>query len=409
MTIIGLIVAVLLFKHFARQYRRYQRQLGDEGADGSTPWGCDWDGKHPGWRRHVARDFDRQRRRTEREARRWARRFGIEPGSTTRPAEERSAARPAPTEDEVLRRARRRAAAEVSFYAHLQSYLGVMAFLALINVFTTWYPWFLWPAIGWGAGLFAHYMAVFGSRHLKERYFDPAVEREVRREKEVMHTEKQADISDLTSTIAHEIRNPIAAAKSLVQQMGEDPASVENVEYAKVAIDELDRVERRISHLLKYAKEEDYRLERVNLAAVVDASLTHMKAKLDAAKVAAVRNYITGPTVQADAEKLRGVFVNILDNAIDAFDGVAEGRRIDLFIENGGRQATVRIRDNGAGISPEKLDRIFNPFFTTKEKGTGLGMAIAKKIVEAHTGTIDARSAVGHGTEFQVTLPLPTT
>jgi signal transduction histidine kinase len=294
----------------------------------------------------------------------------------------------------------------VAFYAHLQSYLGVIAFLALINVFTTWYPWFLWPAVGWGAGLFAHYMAVFGSRHLKERYFDPAVEREVRREKEVMHTEKQADISDLTSTIAHEIRNPIAAAKSLVQQMGEDPGSVENVEYAKVAIDELDRVERRISHLLKYAKEEDYRLERVNLAAVVDASLTQMKAKLDAARVAAVRNYITGPTVEVDAEKLRGVFVNILDNAIDAFAGVAEGRRIELFIENGGRQATVRIRDNGGGIPPEKLDRIFNPFYTTKEKGTGLGMAIAKKIVEAHTGTIDARSAVGRGTEFQVTLPL---
>ena len=67
----------------------------------------------------------------------------------------------------------------------------------------------------------------------------------------------------------------------------------------------------------------------------------------------------------------------------------------------------MRIRDNGAGIAPERLDHIFNPFFTTKEKGTGLGMAIAKKIVEAHTGTIDARSAVGRGTEFQVTLPLP--
>jgi signal transduction histidine kinase len=320
----------------------------------------------------------------------------------------RGAGRAATTEEAVLHRARRRAAAEVSFYAHLQSYLGVMAFLALINVFTTWYPWFLWPAAGWGAGLFAHYMAVFGSRRLKERYFDPAVEREVRREKEVMHTEKQADISDLTSTIAHEIRNPIAAAKSLVQQMGEDPSSVENVEYAKVAIDELDRVERRISHLLKYAKEEDYRFERVNLAAVVDTSLTQMKAKLDTARVAAVRNYITGPTVQADVEKLRGVFVNIIDNAIDAFDGVAEGRRIDLFIDNGGRQATVRIRDNGTGIPPERLDRIFNPFFTTKERGTGLGMAIAKKVVEAHTGTIDARSAVGRGTEFQVTLPLPT-
>jgi two-component system, sporulation sensor kinase E len=124
------------------------------------------------------------------------------------------------------------------------------------------------------------------------------------------------------------------------------------------------------------------------------------------------RNYIGGPTVYADAEKLRQVFANILDNAIDALEPVSEGRRVELFIENGapggaGAHATVRVRDNGCGIPVDKIDRIFNPFFTTKEKGTGLGMAISKKIVEAHEGTIDVVSEVGRGTEFMVTLPLP--
>jgi len=306
-----------------------------------------------------------------------------------------------------VKRAKLRAAAEVGFYAHLQAYLGVIAFLAFINVMTTWYPWFLWPAGGWGLGLFFHYMGVFGAQRLKEQYFEPAVAREVQREKREFQSEKQADISDLTSTIAHEIRNPIAAAKSLVQQMGEDPASVENVEYAKVAIDELDRVEKRISHLLKYAKEEDLSFALVNLAGVVDSALTQLRAKLDGARVAVSRNYIGGPTVQADADKLRGVFVNVLDNAIDALASVPEGRRIDLFLENGSGAATVRVRDNGCGIPAEKLERIFNPFFTTKEQGTGLGMAIARKIVEAHEGTIDVVSEVGRGTEFKVTLPLP--
>jgi two-component system sporulation sensor kinase A len=145
----------------------------------------------------------------------------------------------------------------------------------------------------------------------------------------------------------------------------------------------------------------------VNLASVVDASLTQMRSKLDGAKIAAVRNYITGPTVKADAEKLQQVFTNVLDNAVDALAEVPEGRRIELFIENGSGQATVRVRDNGCGIGPEKLDRIFNPFFTTKEKGTGLGMAISRRIVEAHQGRIDAASEVGRGTEFVVTLPLP--
>src|SRR6185369_12893232 len=256
-----------------------------------------------------------------------------------------------------------------------------------INIFTGFYPWFLWPAFGWGIGLFSHYMGVFGGRYIRENYFEPAVEREVQREKHAIVTEKQADIGELSSTIAHEIRNPIAAAKSLVQQMGEDPQSVENVEYARVAIEELDRVEKRVSHLLKYAKEEDYEFSLVSLASVVDAALSQLKSKLETGRVRVARNYIGGPTVKADAEKLQRVFGNILDNAIDALAVVAEDRRIDVFIENGmPRSACVRIVDNGAGIPPEKVAKIFNPFFTTKDHGTGLGMAIARKIVDAHQG-----------------------
>jgi signal transduction histidine kinase len=310
-------------------------------------------------------------------------------------------------EEEAARRARRRAAAEASFYGHAVTYGAIMMLLAFINLMTGGGPWFLWPAFGWGIGLFSHFMGVFGSRMVKERFFDPALERELRRERVVMQSEKQASIDELSSTIAHEIRNPIAAAKSLVQQMGEDPRSVENVQYAHVALEELDRVERRISHLLKFAKEEDYAMTLVNLAAVVDSALTQMRAKLDAASVRVARNYIAGPTVHADAEKLRQVFANVLDNAIDALAGVPEDRRIDLFIENGGSNASVRFADNGCGIPADELARIFNPFFTTKDKGTGLGMAISKKIVEAHEGAIEASSTVGRGTEFAIRLPLP--
>jgi signal transduction histidine kinase len=312
-----------------------------------------------------------------------------------------------PAERDADRRARRRAAAELGFHTHFLWYVAVNAFLAALSLMT-FSLWFLWPLLCWGFWVFAHYTAVFGRRLFRQRYFEPAVEREVRREKAVMTSEKQASIDELSSTIAHEIRNPIAAAKSLVQQMGEDPTSPENVEYGKVALDELERVERSISHLLKYAKEEDYTLARVNLATVVDSALTQMRAKLDDARVLVARNYIAGPTITADADKLRQVFANVLDNAIDALAPVAEGRRIELYIENGRPDyATVRVVDNGAGISADKIGRIFNPFFTTKEKGTGLGMAISRKIVEAHEGAIEVASEVGRGTEFTIRLPLP--
>jgi signal transduction histidine kinase len=446
-------IALCLFWHFKGRMRHHHRgrHLEDRSRhdwSGAARWHDEW---HRHWAEKFSRhaeqrlcDFDpstsRSRRRAERDRRREerrARRHGSgapppDPGhaSGTAPvngATTAGGARPAggaegtavpeqrSREDAALARARRRAAAEASFYLHLTIYFGVIAMLTFINLATGHHTaagglrlWVVWPAFGWGIGIAAHYMAVFGSRFVKERVFDPVVERELRREKASMQTEKQASIDELSSTIAHEIRNPVAAAKSLVQQMGEDPTSVENVEYAKVALEELDRVERRISHLLKYAKEEDYQFANVNLAGVVDSALTQLRAKLDGARVAVARNYIGGPTVQADGEKLRQVFANIIDNAIDALEPVAEGRRIELFIENGtpGR-ATVRVRDNGRGIPADRIDRIFNPFFTTKEKGTGLGMAISKKIVEAHEGTIDVVSQEGRGAEFVVTLPLP--
>ena len=412
--IFGFVVALVLVKHFQRQTRKYRRQVAREESAAAASGGFEeeaaWDRQ---WADKLRRQQERRQRygaphktRRRRKHRRYrSRRDPISGAPTDAELESGGAEMSASA---IRKRAEKRARHELEFYQHLTSYLGVMAMLALINIFTTRYPWFLWPAMGWGIGVFAHYMAVFGSQKLKDRYFYPAVEREVRRETLDARTDKQASIDDLSASIAHEIRNPIAAAKSLVQQMGEDPRSIENVEYANVALDELDRVERSISHLLKYAKEEEIEFSQVNLAGVIDSSLSEMRAKLDAAHVAVARNYIGGPTVVADGGKLRQVFVNILDNAIDSFPEEKEDKRIDLHIENGVPQRVrVRLRDNGDGIAPEKIERIFNPFFTTKETGTGLGMAISKKIVEAHDGRIDVVSEASRGTEFVVELPLP--
>jgi len=334
------------------------------------------------------------------------------PKTSDAPRPDRESQLDSDEELKAYKRARRRAAREVGFYVHLMWYGLVIGSLLIVNlVVSPGFEWWIFPAVGWGIGLASHFGAVYGWRWIHERIFEPAVQREVRREvtreKEVLRTEKQASLDELTASFAHEIRNPIAAAKSLVQQMGEDPISNENVEYAKVALDELERVERSVSHLLKYAKETDYSFENVGLASVLDKALTEMRAKLEAQQISVSRSYIGGPTVRADSDKLRQVFTNVIDNAIDAMESATGERRLEFGIVNlYPGAATVVIRDHGCGIAEDKLTKIFNPFYTTKKNGTGLGMGIAKKVMDAHSGRIEVQSKPGTGTEFRLSIPL---
>lgn len=395
-----LIIALIIFAVIQkRRYCRY-RVAGDGAYDGNrveARMRRSFDETAAKFERKLRRRFDRQTRK-----------YGLE---TADPADDApmpefksEAARAA------YRRARVRAAAVTGFYLHLMWYGLVIGFLFIINLFTGHYPWFLWPAAFWGFGVASHFTAVFGWRWIHDRVFAPAIEREVRREvmreKEALRSEKQASLDELTATFAHEIRNPIAAAKSLVQQMGEDPVSSENVEYARVALDELARVERSVSHLLKYAKEEDYHFDNVNLAGVLDGALTRMRAKLETNKIAVIRGYLSGPIVRADADKLIQVFSNVIDNAIDAMENVHDERRLELSIGSGAGMATVKIRDNGCGIAEDRIRKIFNPFYTSKKNGTGLGLGVARKVIDAHRGEIQVSSHPGAGAEFVIWIPL---
>ena len=270
----------------------------------------------------------------------------------------------------------------------------------------------MWPAIGWGFGIVSHFSAVYGWRWVHDRVFQPAVAREVQREvlqeKEQLRTEKQASLDELTATFAHEIRNPIAAAKSLVQQMGEDPTSHENVEYAKVALDELARVERSVSHLLKYAKEEDYKFENVNLGVGArrraDADAQQARGELG--------DGLARILERTDrARRRRQAAAGFLQHhrQRDRRDGIDDRRaaaRVRDNQNNGAGMAAVRIRDNGCGIADDKIAKIFNPFYTSKTNGTGLGLGVAKKVIDSHRGTIEVHSKVGQGTEFVLAIPL---
>ena len=310
-------------------------------------------------------------------------------------------------EEQAYHEASRRAERKIKFVQHLISYFCVVAFLLILAR-----PVGLLVAFCWGMGLASHFFQAMVAPGLRRRWISSEVDRQVRktvtRERRTLEGEQLRSLEELSASIAHEIRNPITATKSLVQQIGDDPAADENMEYAKVALEELDRVERSISHLLRYAREEEMQMRSMSMVEVVDGALETLRDRIDRSQVQLLREVDCDGDMEGDPEKLRRVVINLLGNALDALE---EAEAPQPMIEVGvgenlaGSEVWIRIKDNGPGIDEDTQSKMFRPFFTSKANGTGLGLAISRKLVDAHGGTIELHSAPGVGTEFVLTFP----
>lgn len=306
------------------------------------------------------------------------------------------------------REARKRANVRIGWLIHLVVYGSV---LALILVSSRSLRATLIIALAWGIGLACHYFAAIVAPGLRKRWIAEEMDRHTVEGASQIHraeSENARSLEDLSASIAHEIRNPVTAAKSLVQQMGEDPVSGENIEHARVALEELDRVERSISHLLKYARDEEYRFDRLFLPELIDSVVSTMADRVSGLGVDLEVEIGAACQMRGDAEKLRRILLNLLSNALDALaEAGTEGPHVMITAgENlAGSEVWMRLRDNGPGIDPDVRRHIFDPFYTTKSEGTGLGLALSKKIVEAHGGTMEVRSEPENGAEFLLTFP----
>lgn len=296
----------------------------------------------------------------------------------------------------------------MAFLGHAVVYVASTVFLYAITGFEV----AMIMALAWGIGLAAHgFFGVVGPA-MRRRWIDDEMRRSAggagdeRREMESRHARS---LEVLSASIAHEIRQPITAAKSLVQQIGEDPASPDNREYARVALDALDRVERSVAHLLRFAREEELVFAPVQVEDVVEAALAMTRARVEARSVEIVRKADPSRPFEGDADKLRQVVGNLVGNALDALEeaGTASPRiEIATGQSLAGTEVWLVVRDNGPGIAPDALARLGTPFATSKARGTGLGLAVARKIVEGHGGSIEARSEPGQGAELLVELPV---
>ena len=224
-------------------------------------------------------------------------------------------------------------------------------------------------------------------------------------ERSLAHAEKLATIGELAARFAHDIRNPVTAARSLAQQLARDPTAPENAEHAGIILGELERVERQVRDLLRFARREEYRLAPLDLGQLASATLARLRPRCDAAGMAASCTATPGVVVHGDREKLDHALVNLVENAIDAVVERPE-RRVALVVERQDGMARMCVSDTGAGAAPDVLAHLFEPFFTGKPNGTGLGLAIVKRTVDGHGGRIDVAQRVGEGLTFTIELPI---
>jgi signal transduction histidine kinase len=311
-------------------------------------------------------------------------------------------------EERALKEARDAVARRLGFFGHLIPYvivnLGILFTAGFRPAFTT--------ALFWGIGLACHFFFAIVAPDLRKQWTEKEMRRrmpeEMSRSRRELEDRHAKHLEHLSASIAHEIRNPITAAKSLLQQMGEDPHSHENVEYAHVALQELERVERSISHLLRYARDEELAPKEVRFAEVVHSALDTLHDRVERAGVDLRVDVDEAGALTGDPEKLRRVVINLVGNAVDALvAGETPSPRVDVSAgENlAGTDVWLRVRDNGPGIEPARLEQIWTPFHTSKANGTGLGLPITRKVVETHGGSIEVESRPGVGTEFRVVLP----
>ena len=222
--------------------------------------------------------------------------------------------------------------------------------------------------------------------------------------------EQQAVLGEVMATFAHDVRNPInnisTGLQVLAMKFEADPVLHEQMNRM---LQDCDRLEELMKGLLALARPPEQMIQKVNLAEMLKRLLDRQSVRMTRSGVRYNIKVETGqPVVEGNPQTLDQLFTNLVTNAIQAMKEVGGGS-LTVKIERqdgpeGRPYVLIKIADTGPGIPKESLDRIFNPFFTTKKDGTGLGLAIARRTVTAHGGTISVNSFTG-GTVFQVQLP----
>lgn len=224
-------------------------------------------------------------------------------------------------------------------------------------------------------------------------------------EESLRRNDRLAALGEMSAGIAHEIRNPLGIISSSAQLLGRRlPAPAPEIgQLLDIIQEETTRLNGLITDFLTFGRPAQPRRQIVNLSGLVRRAVEHVQGVSERKGVTVVADLPTAPlTASVDAEMVQQVLLNLLLNALDATAG---GGKVVVSLGSENGKLRLDVSDNGCGIAEEIRPKIFNPFFTTKEKGTGLGLANAHRMVEAHGGEISVQSVPGQGSEFTVRLP----
>lgn len=223
-------------------------------------------------------------------------------------------------------------------------------------------------------------------------------------EKITLQAEKLAAAGRLIRTLAHEVRNPLNNINLSTEQILADTKDPDQTLYLGIIQRNSNRIAALITELLNSFRPTDLVFARTNLISIVEQTLLAATDRLSLKKIHLTRTFPPSPMqMQADADKLSLALLNIIINAIEAME---EGNgKLSIILEEQAFQHLLIISDNGSGINREDLSRLFEPYFTSKRNGMGLGLAATLSIVQVHKGSIDVRSEEKKGTTFSLFFP----
>ena len=226
-------------------------------------------------------------------------------------------------------------------------------------------------------------------------------------EKRLMRAERLAGVGQLAAGIAHEIRNPLGNISSSIQyclKKYELPTQI--VQYLEIILRNSQNANKIIKELLDFATPREIELKTENISDIIKRSIDLVEARVKQNKVKIDLSIdMDLPKINLDAKWIEQTFLNLILNANDAMKG---GGVLKIKAALNNENINVTFEDNGQGIPSDEIEKIFDPFYTTKDEGTGLGLSFIFQVITAHNGDVDVESRIGEGAKFTIKLPINT-